>query len=740
MRNLPLCYLLNLRLACHYRAEQTAQVLESYIFAEQQLASIPEHAMVVVVTLSIMPNEEAVHALQLRTPFLPIGSMARYNAAYTENSVGVALNRRKTAPPARPADINYTNYTAEELADSDLLNRFMKRGAYLYDELRDKEPVTLAYLIAERKMREMQLQEQERERQVRSRQKKPRTPSAAGSAARQQQSASSSAVVDDDNEEDEGISLSSEEEAVATDTADDDDDDDNYVSATDAVAAADDRDDASVENDDRDDDDASSLTDLSASISSDNEDIGDSRVAEPVARHCAQKENGGNDDDDDNDDDNDDSVYAIASAAAANRLSGWRHAAPNDVPVTEKKPKNAFDDPAQPLKIDLKRADECEWLRLVIAKKAYRFLFDISCIVPNKTMLREHARAISVNIEAGVSRLPQAMNCDDDQTAMTFLVANSAQLKSAIAEYEAKRKAATATSAVAAASIEHQTAPLLSPPLQSQQHSPQQQQQQQLSTADKIVEPRVSVTSLLSPQYHDEIERDVLPIRDSEIDHPLNDYRRFVDASQLTLYEINCYASQRLAVLLLAYQAYHIETDDERRQPHIDALIRSQYPTHSGATYHLIHGFAGAKDRQLMHEGIGLAMLCFCAKHDVALCDNLLLLEMCYLKHKHDMKEQELANGRDDDDDGDDANNNGKNALLELAITKHLQTIMNYIEGCTDVLSLQNDPLVLQQQEVATYVEFFAILQDLINEWHAALAEIEENRRYEPNNNDEETH
>jgi hypothetical protein len=379
------------------------------------------------------------------------------------------------------------------------------------------------------------------------------------------------------------------------------------------------------------------------------------------------------------------------------------------------------------LRIDVPRADEESWMQLVIGNNAYTACLNKILIVPSAEYIRKTFAKKQVKVEVGASLLTKLF-AKSGEPWIYFYTIGVTNLRCAFAAEIDKRRSRDEESTGVAGGIEDH-----------------------LNSQPRITLAPVSAASLLSPDFKEDNEMDVLPVRNYDNDasiatavdvnyfeHPLNDYRRFVNVSQLTLYEINCYSEQRLAVLLTAYRAYNVADTRAERKKYVEILIQSHYPVFSGAVNRLIHAIKGAPERQLMHEGIGLAMLCFCAKHDVALRDNLLLIEMCYQHHRRVQKAKEFCtsfdqydNDDDDDDGGDDIDSNNKQ--VQEHNNEYARLILTYIDGCTDVLALDANQFLPDDngdQKTQSYNEFFAILHDLSNTWKTALVEIEENRKY----------
>lgn len=697
---------LDLRLKLSHRAEPTADTLETHVLAGAQLNAAADGQPIVVVTLLLTPTSESVIALQLRTPALPIAATARYTAAYNEPRASSWTHRVAT----RPANgINYANYTQQELADSDLLNRTMVRGAFLYDQLRKNEPVTLAALVAERRVKERYVlatnaAKAERKRQPR---KRPAASRESGDSDGEQGDSLASSDDDDDDEPaavegSEAVEAESEEALLMDDSPEGSavslGDDDTERSADSLVLS------------DVDSDADGSIVAV--------ESVADGEEEETPAAATAAVESSTS------------SVEEVVAEAPPPPVRAPRRVRTPPLSAHFASPAPPFNDmsvplvgdDSKPLKIDIQRADELQWLRLVVALGQYTMTLQVAHVVPSKELVHSAGRHFSANIEAGVSALPRVMGCTTDDTRMEFYIVNAARLQALI---ERERDAPLAQPDAAAADVEMAISPLLPLPLN-----------------DQIV----SITDTPAAAYLDDDDDDdhandyahgeanaftgTRVVNDGPSD-PLRDFQRYVSIEQLTLYEIGCYGRQRLTVLLAAYQAFFCAKTPEERNDHLAGLLVSQYPVRSGAGRHIIRMLPGAREREHVHEGIGLAILCLCAKHNAALVANLVLMEMCLLRYNDARSHaaiQSRANGNYDDDESDSGNECDVNSpAFEERVRGRGESLTRFWSECTDVLApeVANDPRYTESANAQAYSDFFALLHALAAEWLDALEEIQ---------------
>jgi hypothetical protein len=392
-----------------------------------------------------------------------------------------------------------------------------------------------------------------------------------------------------------------------------------------------------------------------------------------------------------------------------------------------------FLDPAdtEPIEIDIKRIDEMQYLRLVVANRSFSLLAYVAVTVPSRELLESAGRSMRVSIEPGASRLSE-IYANEHDTFMEFLLVNSQRLRALV-----ERAAATAESRKKNRWPVTPTAAALEPSTVATT----------TTTTIETVSEHVPCTIITAQQFVDNerfkdqeaaIEA-VLQVTPS-FDSPLPEFLHFVQFNDVTPYEADCYARRRLIVLLNAYQAYYLARDDEERQAQLAGLKLTNYPIRSGTSYYMLSLLGQeAITRQNFHEGIGLAMLCLCAKHSAALRENLLLMEMCLLEHFSERGNDAFERNRivieDDDresvDDADGQDSEKKRfAELDEKIARHTTTINDFWTNCRDIFAASTvaDPRFKTGADAAGYPVFFNSMHALTAEWKDALERLNEER------------
>lgn len=726
--------LLNLRLKLGHHAQRTGEILETFLFTETQFDDANDKPCVVV-TMTINASTDARLALQLRSPSFPIGAQARHAMAYTSDNG----TRQKVAAAAAPAqnifaDAPFKAYNARQRAECMLIARYVNRGVFLYEELRAAQQFeTLALLLAECRVKAAKQADAEQQKRERARNSK------------RKKKADASAVVAVDDEAEGSITLTDSEDdddaaaAIVSDKQDVEYVNEAVVAGDVASANAVEQDEKSLSGGDASSGDETSSM-QSVHLSSDDENNNVADVADEDDDDKESKAIYGNrsalrrreirgqrrvdiDDDEDADaDDKEDGVPLLEVARSAKRKQQPCAPPSTAVDISKRAPKVAD---VEPLLLDVARPDELQWARMIVARRAYTLTLKISCITPDAERLIGVCRERTIPIEAGVSFIPRYFAVPDS-AHMKFYICNVADLTRMTRGSSNSVAAATAT----AGATTDATTDTLTTIVDAVDYNVAAA----CAVDDLVSTPTskllVETQPMPAQDYRDERHTTVLPDRFPDEWLPLDDIKTLdTDVCALTLYEITCYTRQRLGILLAAYRGYYLAKSYEEKQVYVDALNKSQYPVRSGASYYIIRTLKGAQAREMMHEGIGLAMLCMIAKSNATLQANLMLMEMCLVKHRLEQQTLEYTD-RDADIDSDRSGSGGGGAVgpdeqyVEARVKRHAEHIARFLDTCENVLCDEWAAEVAHDAERDTYENFFQMLRELSGEWQEALQDI----------------
>ncbi len=754
--------LVNLRLKTVCHAQQTPELLETFLFADSQFDDVGNKACAVV-TLSIDVGQDARNSLQLRSPSFPIGAQAGFTEAF-ESASAQAIKKRQPVATRSSDKIQYSKYSVREKRESALLAQFITSGELLYDELRCKKQFeTIAMLVAEcavKADKEADMANERAEQQREKKMKKRKKKTAAGA-----EDDDDDAVDDDRSDKNivvaDGASLSAASPSTSSSSS--------AASTAPAAAAAaatsvkprkpemsavtttseDDGSGGSSELPELKDDDASSSSksfdddDVHISSASEDEHVANNiRQRKTLRKPTAVSRKGRrgqkptdvaslSDDDDDDDDDLDDKVAVKRSRKPKEKTTE----------LPEPKTRRGKPVDVEPHFIEIRRPDELQWIRMVVAQSAFILCIKLSCLAPNAADLKSVCKIRTIPIEVGVSRIPY-MFARRDAVNMTFHIANIADLSRLKAISKANKAQSVAERSAPGVPSVVDTADDSEAPLSLMLNVDSTAAKYiSCSTGATITVPAIKplVAAPAAPvDYRDEKEAAVIPERHLGALHPLDDISAIdQNVADLTLYELTCYTRQRLMVLLAAYRGYHVSKSETERQIYVDAIARSQYPMRSGASYYMLRTIPQAREHELMHEGIAIAVLCLIAKHSSALFASLLIMEMCFVKHRFECKAREFA--RRDDIEASDAQDDAlRDAYLENLVSAHVEKISDFYNDCDNVFTDEWQKIAASEPESETYTEFFQILRDMAGDWHEALADIADGAANEVNSDDEQ--
>lgn len=787
--------IINLRMIFPHRPQQLARKLETVLFAEQQIAQVAGDADLdkicfVVITMTLIVDKDALAALQLRWPSLQTSTNDSYGVQLLARSANEDLQKKRRGEfvedaTTLPTDIDVSDYNKQELADAALLHRNHERGAYLYDEMRKREPVSLAALVLESRSSECYKTQIVNAKTVAVVEKQER--------AKKRLATQKSKPASDD-EDDDDCAVIDDDKSVGNNFVVDDDsleDDDecslSSVSVSETVASASmgedtaSSDDAKPDTPDHSDDSNDELSSISLSAdgasevpvttrrgnitaSSDRTDRqSESRAQEAGSPALVRRQVRNNANDDDRETassdiaDEKDDFDSKKSKTTKKRKVLKELRFPNEQGVQQ------YIHDICALHGTLQRPDELQWVRLVVSTGNYKIALHSVAPIQASSLIN-NCRRMTVAVESGSHmHLVSTAVTDETQGTTNFYVINKARLVAMLREIADETVDKTTDTkvdiyangddtphAVDDVAI-HNVGLTLETPTRVKSTDDTHRRNRDYSPRPE--DTKVSREKLLARQESVAAAAELYVVDDEPVQHkidnsitnghirvltrPLIDCQEVVDLSKVTLYEQRAYARQRLMVLYAIYRANTVTRTQDEQEELMNCGLVNKYPYYSGASYHILTMLGDdALRRQPLHEGIGLMILCLCAKHDRTLSRNLIDMELQLLQLKEQRLRDASLTESDEMSDAEREDFASRVASVAAKIKEHCNSIRSFLKKCKDVMSpalqaqfvappaassaTQSTSTKINDAAIAS-TEFFSMIKEVVEEWKEAM-------------------